>query len=84
MDEPVLTVQEALEAVLGEYAPIERTYDVTRTECLVVGDAVEQVTYTETVTEQLPNWSWFGSLFVFCLFLYCFMRSVGGLLKCKI
>lgn len=85
MDEnTVSTVQDALTAVIGEYVPVERTYDLTRSEVVVIGDAAETVQVTDTVTEYGFNWSWFASLLVLCIFIHGFLRAVGGMLKCKI
>lgn len=83
-DDAINTVQDALTAVIGEYAPVERTYDVTRSEVVVVGDAAETVQVTDTVTEFGFNWAWFASLLVLCIFIHGFLRAVGGMLKCNL
>lgn len=83
-DDVFTTLQDALATVIGEYEPIEKTYEVTRSEVVVIADTPEVVTYSDSVTDYLFNWSWFGGLMVFSLFLYCFLRAVGGMLKCKI
>jgi hypothetical protein len=74
----------AVEAVLGEYTPIERTYDITRSEVVVIGDVPETVEVTDTITEYGLNWAWFAGLLVFCIFIHGFLRAVGGMLKCRI
>ncbi|MEG1758580.1 MAG: hypothetical protein RR235_09020 [Oscillospiraceae bacterium] len=69
----VLTIQDALKGVIGEYTPIAQTTEILGT---------DNVLYP--VTTYVPNWTWFGSLAVFLCALFCFFRAIGGMLKCKV
>ena len=68
-----MTLRDALSSVIGDYSP----NTVTREEMGVDGSVV-------TLSDTTPDWTWFGSLAVLLVFLFCFFRAIGGLLKCKV
>lgn len=80
---------DALSSVIGQYEPIENTYEVIENHAFVItaADGTQSVVVepvVNTVTEYSFNWSWAAGAVCFLLMLYSFFRAVGGLLKCKI
>lgn len=76
MDEPIdvsATLQDAIEAVIGEYVPVPQFEEYVAVDGTV-----------SIVTRYTPDWLWFGSLVILLCAMFCFFRAVGGVLKCKI
>lgn len=88
MEETITTIQDILTDLLGEYTPIPQEVTESRTEAYVLVDAsgaetLQEVTLTNTYTQNITNWAWFGSIAIFIVMLYCILRMIGGLISCK-
>ena len=75
------TFYDAVLAVLGEYSPIETM--TTENIVLVQADGSSSV-QAMPITHYGFNWNWGISAALFVVMIYCFLRAVGGFLKCKI
>lgn len=84
-DTPLTSLQQAIENILGEYEPIEKTWTKTETELFTFYSegttTIVPYEYEVQHTSYLFNFTWFAGAVVFIVFLYTIFRTIGGMLK---
>lgn len=76
-----MTIWDWFKSIFGTYSPI---YNVGETITQTITDVSgNDITTTTTTYIASVDWSYIGSIVVFCILFYCVLRIIGGIICAK-